>query len=59
MHPDRAVVHTAATIRRWWFVLPAVVANHARRYFLRLPSEAEHGHYGKACAALAALPAGT
>ena len=56
---DRAVVHTAATIRRWWFVLPAVVANHARRYFLRLPSEAEHGHYGKACAALAALPAGT
>ena len=56
---DRAVVHTAATIRRWWFVLPAVVANHARYYFLRLPREAEHGHYGQASAALAALAAGT
>ena len=56
---DRAVVHTAATIRRWWFVLPAVVANHARYYFLRLPREAEQGHYGQARAALAALTAGT
>ena len=56
---DRAVVHTAATIRRWWFVLPAVVANHTRYYFLRLPSKAEHGHYGPARAALAALAAGT
>ena len=56
---DRAVVHTASTIRRWWFVLPAVVGSHARYYFLRLPREAEQGHYGQACAALAALAAGT
>lgn len=56
---DRAVVHTAATIRRWWFVLPAVVGSHARNYFLRLPREVEHGHYGQACSALAALTAGT
>ena len=56
---DRAVVHTAATIRRWWFLLPAVVANHSRYYFLRLPREAERGHYGQACDALAALATGT
>ena len=54
---DRAVVHTAATIRQWWFVIPAVVGSHARYYFLRLPREAEQGHYGRARAALAALAA--
>jgi len=56
---DRAIIHTAETIRRMWFLLPAVVANHARDIFLRLPREAEHGHYGRAVRALEALVAGT
>ena len=55
----RSVVHTAAIIRRCWFVLPTVVGSHARSYCLRLPREAEHGHYGQACSALAARIAGT
>jgi hypothetical protein len=55
---DRSVVHTAATLRRMWFWLPAVVATHARRYFLRLPRWAEHGDYGQACRALEALAIG-
>jgi len=52
---DRATVHTAATIRRLWFLQPAVVATHARELFLRLPREAEHGPYGRAARALDAL----
>jgi len=52
---DRAIVHTAETIRRRWFLLPAVVSTHARDIFLRLPAEAEHGHYGRAVRTLAAL----
>lgn len=56
---DQATVHTGATIRRMWFLLPAVVATHARDIFLRLPHEAESGHYGRAVRALLALVAGT
>ena len=37
---DRATVHTAATIRRMWFLHPAVVTTHAGALFLRLPREA-------------------
>lgn len=52
---DRATVHTAATIRRMWFLHPAVVATHAGALFLRLPREAEHGHYGRAARTLDGL----
>lgn len=54
---DRSVVHTAETLRRMWFLLPAVVSSHAGTLLLRLPPEAEHGHYGQARRLLAGLPA--
>jgi hypothetical protein len=56
---DVATVHTAATIRQWWFLIPAVVASHARGFHLRLPTRAEHGRYGTACRALQELAATT
>ncbi len=56
---DRAIIHTAETIRRRWFLLPAVIATHARDIFLRLPAEAEPGYYGRAVRALEALRATT
>ena len=53
LHPkEHGTVHTAATIRKMWFLLPATVATHARQLFLRLPCQAEHSHYGRAVRAL-------
>ena len=32
---EHGTVHTTATIRKMWFLLPATVATHARQLFLR------------------------
>jgi hypothetical protein len=56
---DVVPVRTAETLRRWWFLLPAVVASHSGVLHLRLPVEAEGGHYGSAWRTLQELIAGT
>ena len=52
---DRGVVHTAATLRRMWFLLPAVMSSHAGHWQLRLPMYAETGPYAHARQALRVL----
>ena len=45
---DRGVVHTAATLRRMWFLLPAVMSPHAGHWQLRLSMYAGTGPYAHA-----------
>lgn len=56
---DRSVVHTAETVRRMWFLLPAVISSHAGHLVLRLPCTAENGHYGRARRILTGLATAT
>lgn len=56
---DVVPVRTAETLRRWWFLLPAVVVSHSGVLHLRLPVEAERGHYGSAWRTLQELIAST